>query len=82
MPSGGKRTLMGNMTVPPIVFAEAIDRAFAGKTHAPTRSHIKIGPKNLVTIGKQTLNEPERETLTGGALRLVRLAKTLPKGFV
>ncbi len=73
---------MGNMTVPPIVFAESIDRAFAGKTHAPTRSHIKIEPKNLVTIGKQTLNEPERETLTGGALMLVRLAKTLPKGFV
>ena len=73
---------MGNMTVPPIVFAESIDRAFAGKTHAPTRSHIKIEPKNLVTIGKQTLNEPERETLTGGALRLVRLAETLPKGFV
>lgn len=73
---------MGNMTVPPIVFAESIDRAFAGKTHAPTRSHIKIEPKNLVTIGKQTLNEPERETLTGGALRLVRLAKTLPKAFV
>ena len=75
---------MGNMTVPPIVFAESIDRAFAGKTHAPTRSHMKIEPKNLATIGKQTLNEPERmrETLTGGALRLVRLAKTLPRGFV
>ncbi len=55
-----------------------------GKLTRPTRNHIKIEPKNLVTIGKQMLNEPEwaRETLTGGALRLVRLAKTLPKGFV
>ncbi len=26
---------MGNMTVPSIAFAEAIDRVFAGKTHAP-----------------------------------------------